>query len=179
LVDKTLNILVCNAAFGLWVSNFTGTAIKEGENVLFDGKNELYQNKFEMCYALALSGKCFRSVEDVVIDGRTCFTSICFNPVWKGDTVIGVSCSATDITEQRQQLRQIEHQNTALREIAFIESHKIRGPVATILGLEQFYNYEDLSDPFNGEIMEGIKKLSLELDMIIREVVRMSNEIDV
>ncbi|MCF8450279.1 MAG: hypothetical protein K9G49_10460 [Taibaiella sp.] len=62
--------------------------------------------------------------------------------------------------------------------LAFIESHKIRGPVATILGLEQFYNYNDPADPVNREMMEGIKLVSHELDDKIREVVRLTNAIN-
>jgi len=81
------------------------------------------------------------------------------------------------MTEHRKHLLKIEEQNTALREIAFIESHKVRGPLATILGLEQLFNYDDTSDPINKEVIDGITKVSHELDLIIREVVRRSTEI--
>ena len=70
---------------------------------------------------------------------------------------------------------QIEEQNRVLMEIAAIQSHKVRGPVATILGLGQFFNYDDLGDPVNKTLMEGIQKVSEDLDVIIREVVRKSN----
>lgn len=176
LVDNDLIIVACNNAFRKWVSNFIGVEIGKGDDVLYGGTDKAYKDKYEMCYRLALSGREFRSVEDMTVEGELHYTSVAFKPVaGEGGSVVGVSCVARDITEHRKHLFQIENQNAALREIAFIESHKIRGPVATILGLEQFYNYEDLSDPINIEIMEGVKQMSVELDVMIREVVRMSN----
>jgi PAS domain S-box-containing protein len=178
LIDTQYTILECNAAFGKWVSCFIETVIGKGDNVLYGGENIPYHNKFEMCYKLALSGKTFRSVEDMNVNGELRYTSVTFTPVFDTDNiVVGVSCFARDITEHRKHLFKIELQNEVLREIAFIESHKIRGPVATILGLEQFYNYNDPADPVNREIMEGIKLVSHELDDIIREVVRLTNAI--
>lgn len=178
LIDARSTILECNAGFRKWVSCFINAELGKGDNVLYNGQNTDYYNKFEMCYKLALSGKTFRTVEDVYINGTVHYTSVTFTPVFDAhNAVVAVSCFAKDITEHRKHLYKIEQQNSILREIAFIESHKIRGPVATILGLEQFYNYTDPADPINREIMDGIKNVSLELDSIIREVVRLTNEI--
>ncbi|GAA4467053.1 hypothetical protein GCM10023093_22190 [Nemorincola caseinilytica] len=180
LVDVHHNVLECNEAFRTWVHHFTGRHISKGDNVLLNGEHKIYNDKFEMCYKLALSGSNFRTVEDMVINGVQHYTSVTFKPVIDSSgRVTAVSCFARDITEHRKHLFRIEQQNAALREIAFIESHRIRGPVATILGLEQLYNYTDLSDPMNKEIMDGIKKMGLDLDVIIRQVVKMSNEIGV
>jgi PAS domain S-box-containing protein len=179
LVDTDCNIVECNNSFKNWVRCFIGHELGKGDNVLFNGKDKNYLDKYEMCYRLALNGRFFRSVEDMKIDGELRYTTVTFNPVFDHNhEVTGVSCFARDITEQRKHLLKIEEQNSALREIAFIESHKVRGPVATILGLEQFFNYDDLSDPGNKEIMQCIAKLTHELDAIIQEVVRKSNEID-
>ncbi len=177
LVDTDYNIVECNRSFKKWVSCFIGEELDNGDHVLFNGKNKIYLEKFEMCYQLALKGKTFKSVEDMQVGTATRYTSVSFNPVFDNDVVIGVNCYARDITEQRKHLLKIEEQNTALREIAFIESHKVRGPVSTILGLEQLFNYNDFSDPINKLIIEGISKTTKDLDLIVREVVRKSNEI--
>jgi len=179
LVDASYRILECNTAFREWVCHFIGKQLDKGDHVLNNGEDKNYHDKFEMCYRLALGGRTFRSVEDIHIKGVVHYTSVNFKPLFDDyNNVVAISCYARDITEQRKHLFHIERQTTTLREIAFIESHKIRGPVATILGLEQFFNYDDLSDPVNREIMEGVKTVTLELDAFIREVVRMSNEID-
>ncbi len=178
LVDRDCMIVACNAAFKKWVFHFIGTELSAGDHVLYNGRDRLYNEKFEMCYQLALSGRAFRSVEDVQAENTTRYTSVCFNPVHDKDgNVTGVSCYARDITDQRKHLMKIEQQNSALREIAFIESHKVRGPVATILGLEQLFNYDDLTDPINKIIMEGVAETTRKLDLIVREVVQRSTEI--
>ncbi len=178
LVDKAYNIVACNRSFKKWVRYFIGIELDKGDHVLYNGLDKAYFDKFEMCYVLALNGKTFKSVEDMKVGDEIRYTTVSFNPVLdENHKIIGVSCHARDITEQRKHLLKIEEQNTALREIAFIESHKVRGPVATILGLTQLFNYNDFSDPLNKIPIEGITKTTRELDIIIREVVRKSNEI--
>jgi len=178
LVDTDYKIMECNSTFRKWVSCFIGVELGSGDHVLYNGQNKVYQEKFEMCYRLALTGRSFRAVEDMKVGDETRYSSVNFIPVVEHDKVVGVNCYARDITEQRKHLQKIEEQNTALREIAFIESHKVRGPVATILGLEQLFNHDDYADPINQIIIEGITKTARELDVIIREVVLKSNAID-
>ena len=178
LVDTSCNIIECNQSFRKWVCHFIGKELGKGDHVLNGGQNKLYLDKFETCYQVALNGKALKSVEDMQVDNHLRYTSVSFNPVFDEDNkVIGVSCFARDITEQRRHLYKIEEQNLALREIAFIESHKIRGPVATILGLAQFFNNDDINDEVNREIIDGIVTASRQLDLVIREVVKKSNEI--
>lgn len=83
----------------------------------------------------------------------------------------GLTVYLRDITDEKKKLLKIEAQNEVLKEIAWLQSHKVRGPVASILGLAQLFNYTDPSDPMNQEILEGIKFASTGLDNIIREVV--------
>ncbi len=178
LVDTSCRIIECNSSFKKWVQHFIGRELDKGDNVLYNGQDKLYADKFEMCYQLALNGRSFKSVEDMRVGNELRYTSVSFNPVFdKEQQVVGVSCFARDITEQRKHLYKIEEQNVALREIAFIESHKVRGPVSTIMGLTQLFNNDDVTAAENKEIMDGIMAASKQLDIIIREVVRKSNEI--
>ncbi len=178
LVDTNYVIIECNQSFKQWVAHFIGKELTNGDHVLYNGLNKSYSEKFEMCYQLALNGRAFKSVEDMKVGDDLRYTTVSFNPVFDNGIVAGVSCFARDITEQRKHLMKIEEQNAALREIAYIESHKVRGSVATIMGLEQLFNYKDPADPLNMEIMEGLAKVIYELDATVREVVRKSNEIE-
>jgi len=90
----------------------------------------------------------------------------------------GLTVYLRDITEEKKKLLKIEAQNNVLKEIAWLQSHKVRGPVASILGLAQLFNYSDPSDPMNQEILEGIKFASTGLDNIIREVVDKTQSAD-
>lgn len=75
--------------------------------------------------------------------------------------------SNTTLVANRQKL---ELRNRKLEEIAWIQSHKLRKPVATILGLIGLINYENLSDPENEVTLKHIKTAGDELDDIIVEI---------
>ncbi|MEI8278167.1 MAG: PAS domain-containing protein [Bacteroidota bacterium] len=177
-IDVSANIILCNNAFSKWIAHFIGTELHKGDNVLSSEFGRAYMDKFETCYKMALAGKTFRAVEDVIIDGERKFTAIRFHPVYDSNEVmIGVSCFARDITEQREYLDKIEAQNKTLLEIAAIESHKVRGPIANILGLLQLLNNDDITDPINKQVIEGITTVTEGLDEIITDIVRKSNSI--
>ena len=178
LVDTSFHLLECNRAFKEWIKAFTGLPLDLGDNILEPTLDKHYLNKFETCYTLAASGSAFRTVEDMVINGVVHYTTVNFNPVFDADKcVTAISCLARDITEQRKHLSRIEEQNSALREIASIQSHKVRGPVATILGLTQLFAKHDLNSPENAEIIEGLTLVASDLDKIIRDVVAKSNKL--
>jgi PAS domain S-box-containing protein len=90
----------------------------------------------------------------------------------------GIAVYFRDITDERKHQIRIEEQNKRLTEIAWLQSHKVRGPVASILGLVQLFNYDDPSDPVNKEILEGIKYATTGLDDIIKEVVEKTTGFD-
>lgn len=69
----------------------------------------------------------------------------------------------------------VENQNRNLREIAWAHSHKLRAPVANILGLIQLLNRKEISDPINIEIIDKIDICSKKLDTVIHEVVDKSS----
>ncbi|RYD55817.1 MAG: hypothetical protein EOP56_14740 [Sphingobacteriales bacterium] len=86
------------------------------------------------------------------------------------EKLVRLNGTMQDVTEQREHLQQIQLQNERLTEIAWIQSHKVRGPVASILGLAQLFNEDDPSDPVNKEIVDKLKTATANLDNIIREI---------
>lgn len=82
---------------------------------------------------------------------------------------IGLYGTAHDITEHMTNMTRLKAQNEQLREIAWIQSHKVRGPLATILGLAELFNtgYAINTD----EIIQGILTTSQKLDTVIHEIV--------
>lgn len=80
----------------------------------------------------------------------------------------GLSVYFQDVTEQRKSRLLIEEQNKRLREIAQIQSHRVRKPVASILGLAHVLEDEDPEG--NKEIIKGIVASCKELDEIIKEI---------
>jgi len=70
------------------------------------------------------------------------------------------------------QFNRVKIQNKQLREIAWIQSHKVRAQVATLLGLTMVFNINDTSDPDNVKIIAGVLETSQKLDEIVREINR-------
>ena len=79
--------------------------------------------------------------------------------------------------EKTRHLAHIEAQSNVLSDIAHIQAHQVRGPVATILGLIQIFNYDDPSDPINKEVMEGLSVVTERLDTVVKEVIYKENKL--
>ncbi|MCD6017567.1 MAG: DNA-binding transcriptional regulator BaeR [Bacteroidetes bacterium] len=71
----------------------------------------------------------------------------------------------------------LKNQNNKLFEIAFLQSHQVRAPVAHILGLISLFKSDNLTDPINKEIIKMLQTTTLELDKIIYEISERTNEI--
>jgi PAS domain S-box-containing protein len=71
-----------------------------------------------------------------------------------------------DITQNRKHLKEIEEQNKKFKEIAWIQSHVVRAPLARIMGLvELLKNFVPGDD--KDELLEHLTSSAKELDSII------------
>lgn len=79
-----------------------------------------------------------------------------------------------DVTAQREYIKNIEHQNKMLQDIAWMQSHEVRAPLARILGLIQLLQMSDEgpSGQQNAELLSAIQHSSEELDQMIHTMVR-------
>lgn len=82
-----------------------------------------------------------------------------------------------DITEQKKQTRALEIQNQKLMEIAWVQSHEVRAPLARLMGLVQLLNRSSAEGQEMKETMNHIMNSANELDEIIRKIVRKTEEI--
>ncbi len=89
----------------------------------------------------------------------------------------GLSVYLRDITEEKNQLVKIQAQNNALKEISWVQSHKMRAPVASILALAEVFNVDNLNDPLNKEVINNIRIATNNLDNIIKEIVKKTSVI--
>ena len=76
-----------------------------------------------------------------------------------------------DITELKEKELRIMKQNKQLMEIAQINSHEIRRPVASILGLMQLFDKELINDKMHAELVEHLKTTTQELDAVIKRII--------
>jgi sensor histidine kinase regulating citrate/malate metabolism len=131
-----------------------------------------YYKQWATNYKRALSGERFMIEQELNIGDQTTYAETRFNPIYDDDAgnIIGVSCFTRDITELKEYAQRLKQQNNELLEIAWLQSHKVRSHVATILGLTQLINYNNPLDEGNLVILDGVRQSSEALDHVIREI---------
>lgn len=90
--------------------------------------------------------------------------------------VVSLIGTNRDITEAVQVQEKIKMQNKVLREIAFIQSHEVRKPLANILGVIEILKVSGAIHEL--EIFEHLVESAKELDQQIRAIVNKTNNID-
>lgn len=111
-------------------------------------------------------------------DGTPFWNRMAISPIFdeNGELTQYISIE-TDITERKRFIQKLERQNEQLRKIAWISSHELRRPVASIMGLVSLYDHECPNAPFNKEIMQHLDTCARELDSVIRKIVFKSYEV--
>ncbi len=89
----------------------------------------------------------------------------------------GAFVVAHDITDEIAHMARLELQDKQLTEIAWLQSHIVRAPLANILGCCQLIDHEKL-DPENSDLFNFIYESSEKLDQVIREIVNKSRQIE-
>jgi PAS domain S-box-containing protein len=169
-MDRNMQVISANQAYYDRVAQMTNN--KPYETLTADDFEAARYARWRAYFDRAFSGETFYVVEQEEQDGEVFFEEISFNPIYDKDNYIfGVSCFSRNITEQHRQMERIQKQNERLTEIAWLQSHQVRGPVATILGLIPLFNYEDPADKGNIEILDMIRTTAHQLDQNIKEVV--------
>ncbi|UEG54374.1 PAS domain S-box protein [Mucilaginibacter daejeonensis] len=108
-------------------------------------------------------------------DGRTIHTEILHsNMTYQGRKARMIVVS--DITQRVQHLAAIQAQNDKLREIAYMQSHVIRLPLARIMSLTELMDIE-YDGKFDRQLLDHLVTSANELDQVVREVVNRSAEI--
>jgi PAS domain S-box-containing protein len=84
----------------------------------------------------------------------------------------GLSIYFKDVTEQKKRLREIEDQNIKLSQIAWIQSHEVRAPLARILGLVKLIEQGMTLQPELPGLLSSIGTSAQQLDGIIQRIVK-------
>lgn len=111
-------------------------------------------------------------------EGNVIFLELTLQPVYSTEEeLIGVSMISIDITERRSyedKLKKINkelvQQNMQLNQYSYIISHNLRGPIVTLLGLAEIFDQYSEDKTLQKEIIGHIKKSTVHLDNIIRDL---------
>jgi PAS domain S-box-containing protein len=90
---------------------------------------------------------------------------------------IGVEGTIHDITKMQEAKDLLKIHHKELLDIAFLQSHIVRRPVATILGLIRLIDVEDRNNPINFEVIKHLETAAKELDSVIKKIIEKTHRI--
>ncbi|RFZ94445.1 PAS domain S-box protein [Mucilaginibacter conchicola] len=165
LVDNNFEVIAFNRSAEAFVMQNYHHSLMHRDNIL-DYTDPDILSQFKKCFKMALAGRAIKR-EWMMMAGtpNACWKITTFIPVKNNaDEIIGVALSSADITRHKKQEAYINVQNEALRRIALIQSHELRRPVASLLGIMDLikmenitFNYFDLMEVTVNELDEKIR----------------------
>jgi len=172
-LDKNLHYFTFNEPYERMYKAIFGEDLWIGKSALNENQGKEHLDKWNALYQRTLNGEKFSVDMDFVLKNACYNTTVRFNPIYDAEKkVIGVGCFLQDVTEKKQHQCKIEQQNEQLKQIAFITSHKVRVPLANILGLAEILDLQNPLSPANREIIEHIKTSAQQLDKSIINMVQ-------
>ncbi|OCX52646.1 hypothetical protein BEL04_14465 [Mucilaginibacter sp. PPCGB 2223] len=167
LLDRDMRITAFNKTAAKFVKNMLGIRLKAGIRMSDHVENV---GRFTRNFNRALAGKVIKAEIEVNYKNGPIWWGIVCEPAYDSEgEIIGVSYNATDITESKNNQKRISDQNELLRNIAFVQSHELRKPVASILGL--MYLIKLNSYNADKEHLEMLENATSELDQKITSII--------
>lgn len=172
LIAPDYSILFFNKAANKKALLLNKKALKIGDNFTDFYKDLLYnQPNFKNDFKKALKGKYVISENEISHLDKSLWIKTEYYPVYTDKkSLIGISISSRDISDRKRDEIFIMKQSKALKDIIFFQSHEVRRPVASILGILQLIDTSQLT-PNNKTAIELLTKTTHELDSIIRQII--------
>lgn len=175
-VDNHYHLLAFNKAYGDYYLALTGKrpAIGSVEPLAFYN-GEQYA-RIKAGYDEALNGRHTEFAgKGLAEDGVEPDVKVRFRPILTPEgTIVGVSCFRSDITEYLQLISALERNNEQLRDIAWVQSHKLRGPLTTIMSIADYLQDEDADREMRQHVLDSLREKLKEMDTIIHEIVNLT-----
>jgi tetratricopeptide (TPR) repeat protein len=171
-VDSYFKLTTFNKAYDELIYNISDRYPEVGKPSTIAAADPAMYDKWIGWHKRAMAGEAFTVIDNVrgLKPGKTDIEAR-FWPLHDSDNnIIGIGCLVRNITEYMENTRKIATQNTALKEIAHMQSHDVRGPVATMKGLLQLINSKDLAAAENQELIQLLEAQLNELDNIIHAI---------
>jgi hypothetical protein len=172
LIGRDMEIMAFNKAAVRYIKEFYGKELKLGGHFL-SVVNPALMDSIAGHVEMAFGGASINAEWLVRPEEPTAmWLSVDFEPISNdGGKVIGVAINAADITTQKLNARQITLQNDALQRIAIIQSHELRRPVASIMGLMEVMKLDEnyIANSYHPMMEATINELDTKIRSIVRE----------
>ena len=177
-MDRDLNILAYNKIYKEFIYVVSGKYPEVGgKDILSELDQEFYANILKG-YKVALAGAPYNSLDKgLQTNGVNYDFAMRFIPVKnEAGEVVGITCSRKDITEYFTLTNSLKKNNELFRNIAWMQSHSLRGPLTTIMGIANLLlEEEDKADPVkHHDLILGMKEKLEEMDRIVNEIVKLT-----
>ena len=125
------------------------------------------------------SGKAFRGeLLNYTKDKKEYWVELSVSPLFgENGELEGMISVENVITDRKEKEERNSTQNQALREIAWISSHRFRRPVASILSLTEMLN-DEIENSERLEYLKLLKASSMELDEVSKEIAAKINQVE-
>ena len=171
LIGRDLDVIDFNKATAVFIKEMYNKNIQTGKCIL-DYTSAEYKDEFTNCINRVFKGR--RSNKEVLlkVEGKApVWWNISLEPVKdENGHITSVVYNAPNINDQKKRVAEISAQNDSLVNIAYIQSHEYRRPVASILGLLELIKADN--SPIENEYLVMMEKAVNELDEKIKRVVK-------
>ncbi len=185
VLDKDFNLVESNQA---WVRNLEevlGCKVSLPVRIMQLDVPSSLKFKWMRRYLQAMQGKSIESVDHIYTNtGQEKVFKVRCGPLVKNGQVIGFKSFAKEITgqfqsnlklkEREQKLaylnQEVIDKNNNFQEYTYIISHKLRAPVANLLGLVNLYDKKEPLNPRNTVLIDHIQNAVIDLDEIARDL---------
>jgi PAS domain S-box-containing protein len=146
------------------------------EKVLGMPKNEILNHNLWEIYADSIGSESYKKYHEAIETKQVIRFEDFYPPLNKWYEISafpsdnGLSVYFKDITERLNHIKAVEEQNKNLKEIAWLQSHVIRAPLARIMGLIQVLKSSKYNDAERKETLEYLLSSANELDEVIRNI---------
>ncbi len=103
-------------------------------------------------------------------NGTTIWVNFNIIPLYENEAITGVCITGRDITENKNYQFKIEEQNRILFDIAWMQSHLARAPLARIMSLTQIINSDIKLDKNEQQLISFLHSSCQELDDMIQKI---------
>lgn len=176
ILDRHLNIVDFNDASVRLVKKVFGKMLSIGQYIGSYLSGQLAQPIMDNCMR-ALRGDTF-IVERKVACSANEFNwwQVEYSPAYNNlQHIAGITFNATEISGRKARESKIEQQNQKLRAISLMQSHDIRSPLCTLMGLMSLLKLENLADS-SGYLQHMDTTINL-LDEKIKAIVECASDV--
>ena len=168
-VNTNLELVAFNEQFSLHQTEIGALLPLEGR-MIFNKHSANYIKQWKRRYQKALAGE---TVIKTIEENSLIYSFSLYPIINANNEVEGVACYARDITETEAYRNALEMQNNELRDIAWMQSHIVRAPVARILGLVELIVDEKLIENHSlNSYLQSINSSAMELDNIVEKITK-------